>query len=331
MLNYSEHGTLVDNVFLTLDISDKPAHHSNHYNASLETAPINEFIDIEFNGKKDAIPNLWKNRSFLRKVLKPKFDLSTIKRENSDVSEIRAIMDDRRQQEERGLLKAPQKILEHPRRSTKGKRKQPTASTSSFNNEKVRLTRRRWEKEEKDLKCVPQKIVDTSKGINTRGKRKQISIPSTSSNEKLMNEFHYDNSRESLVDVLEEESWKMIREDYELLMKDSDDDKLESENDENKVEPAVDAEADNLLKSWKSLGQPAKMAANANRHWSPCRCDNTSHNSLGKSIGLECSVILKHGSLIQIGCLQFVFGISARGQASAVPQELNGDAKVTQR
>lgn len=48
--------------------------------------------------------------------------------------------------------------------------------------------------------------------------------------------------------------------------------------------------------------------------WSPCKCDNVGHISQENQLnGWEGPIVLHHGSLVQIGCLQFVFGISKFG------------------
>lgn len=68
-----------------------------------------------------------------------------------------------------------------------------------------------------------------------------------------------------------------------------------------------------LMEAEKAKKPLIMMNAHADKcpAWSPCKCDNLGHKSQEENLnGWEGPIVLHHGSLVQIGCLQFVFGIS---------------------
>jgi len=72
-------------------------------------------------------------------------------------------------------------------------------------------------------------------------------------------------------------------------------------------------EEEELLRKWKTLANPPtlKMAAMSDKKWTPCRCDNDYESKPKESYGWEGAAVLKHGSLIKFGCLEFVFCVNS--------------------
>ena len=95
---------------------------------------------------------------------------------------------------------------------------------------------------------------------------------------------------------------------------DADDDIKEPKDSASRAQPEEDCLMDQeLLRKWKTLANPPmlKMSAMTDKKWIPCRCDNDYQTKDKESFGWEGAAVLKHGSLIKFGCLEFVFCVNS--------------------
>lgn len=274
LINYSDHGTVVDNVLYSLDLSEKKARSRKKYN-SIEDVAIAELKGIFKKKKKVQEPEPAKttrSRRFLRKDYV--FDDQSYRvnrRSQNDLFDIENAM---------------QGDSSKGKKQTKNKKNSNPEPPSTITNVKKRKAKSQPKTSKKLKVPVSKKVTVPKKGKATKTSKNVKSVP----------------ANESVAC-----------------------DDLPEACDTNK--PQVDADCQSPLdKTVPDQTDPqkgddanvAKMKSRLDEKWTVCECvGNVVPPSYDSIDGWEGCALLHHGSVIQIGCLKFVFSITAMGKAVA--------------